>query len=105
MGRKSEFAEVKRRAREIEAQLAEIAANSRKANDPLTRPLRLELRLAQTKIAFMRADRRQSKFLFRQAQYKLDLARADAAEATAAAGPNSEPLPFPVATETTVAPG
>jgi len=95
MARKSELAETQRRIKEIEARLTDIAANARKANDPVTRSLRLELRLAQTKVAFIRAERRQSKFLFRQAQMKLDLACAEAADATAAAGPVSEPLPFP----------
>ena len=99
MARKSELAEVQRRIKEIEARLADIAAGARKANDPVTRPLRLELHLAQTKVAFMRAERRQSKFLFRQAQLKLDLARVEAADATTAAGPTSEPLPFPEAAQ------
>lgn len=94
MARKSELAETQRRMKEIKARLKEISMNARKANDPVTRPLTLELRLAQTKIAFIRAERRQSKFLFRQAQLKLDLACADAADATAAAGPTTEPLAF-----------
>lgn len=92
MAKKSELAELRRRIQEIKSQLAGTAADARKANDPLTRPLRLELRLAETKLAFLRAERRQSKFLMRQAQMKLDLARAEAADATAAAGPA---LPFP----------
>ena len=95
MARKSELAEVQRRKKEIEARLKEISANARKANDPVIRPLRLELRLAEAKIAFIRAERRQSKFLFGQAQLKLDLARTEAASATAAAEPGSQPLPFP----------
>jgi len=83
MARKSELAELIRRIKEIEERLRNIASGARQANDPVTRPLRLELRVAVAKRDLIRALRRQSKHLLKQAQPRLDLARQDQAQAQA----------------------
>jgi hypothetical protein len=95
MGRKSELADLVRRIQEINERLHSIGANSRQANDPVVRPLRLELRVATAKRDLIRAERRQSKHLLKQAQLKFDLAQQEQQQARtlfpleerAAAGP------------------
>jgi hypothetical protein len=81
MARKSELADLIRRIKEIEERLRNIAAGCRQANNPTTRPLRLELRVAIAKRDLIRAERRQSKHLLKQAQLKLDLARHEQEQA------------------------
>ena len=90
--RTSELAELTRRIKEIKDQMRERATNRRKVDAPVETPLRLELRVAEAKLALLRATRRQSTHLLRQAQLKLQLAEHDQAEA-------SERLPFPGATD------
>lgn len=87
--RHSEQAELARRIKEIKAQMRARANNRRKVDAPVETPLRLELRVAEAKLALLRAERRQSKHLLKDAQLKLQLAE----QAQAAAG--AERLPFP----------
>ena len=83
MARKSDLAELTRRIKEIETRLREITSGARQANDPVTRPLRLELRVAIAKRDLIRAERRQSKHLLKQAQLNLQLAEREQSDAAA----------------------
>lgn len=113
MAKKSELADLTRRIREMESRLGAMRAarkdidkRARRADEPVEKPLVLELKVARARRDLMRAESRWSHDFRKRAQLKLALesAEKEQAEALPAAGPQSEPLPFPGESEPAVHP-
>ena len=76
--KKSELAEMNQRIADLQGRLKQISQDSRKANDPVVKPLRLELNLLLAKRALARADKKFSKHRLHKAQLHLGLSAEDA---------------------------